>query len=136
MTTIPILYSHSSKVHENLLCRRINIQKKNDKGICWNLKTYLTVQTCQRQPLEVFYKKRYSIEKGLSLQRYLKRDSDTYVFLSFLVNFAKFLRTPFLQNTSRWLLLDWALKFSKMDATKWISTYLYRHVQPNHNLVY
>ena len=46
--------------------------------------------------------RRCSVKKGvLGLQLYLKRDSDTGVFLWI----AKLVRTPFLQNTSRRLLL-------------------------------
>ena len=50
----------------------------------------------QKQPPEVFCKKRCS-----RLATLLKRDSDTGVFLWI----AKLVRTPFLQNTSRRLLL-------------------------------
>ena len=55
----------------------------------------------QKQPLEVFYEKRLQV---LGLQLYSKRDCGTG---GFTVNFAKFLKTSFLQNTSgRPLLLE------------------------------
>ena len=51
----------------------------------------------------------------VSLQLYLKKDSSGKKEQVFFVNFAKFLRTPFLQNTSRRLLrfVQYGLAFSK-----------------------
>ena len=44
--------------------------------------------------LDLLYSRKFSKNIVIGLELYLKRDSDTGV------NFAKFLRTPFLQNTS------------------------------------
>ena len=59
----------------------------------------------QKQPPEVFYEKRCS-EKFHKIQRSLFLVKKRLWHRFFPVNFARFLRTPFLQNTSGRLLLE------------------------------
>ena len=68
----------------------------------------------QRQPLELFYKKDLTKFTGKHLCWGLffnkvsgVRPKKRLQYECFLVNFTKFLRTPFLQNTSARLLLDY-----------------------------
>ena len=58
----------------------------------------------QKQPLEVDSKKKSSHKFYKIYRETYLPESLFFSFLCFLVNFAKFLRPPLLQNTSKWLL--------------------------------
>ena len=66
--------------------------------ILLNTRRLLLWDSNQKQPLEVFCRK--------SDLRDFARFTGKHLHRCFPVNFAKFLRTPFLQNTSGWLLLS------------------------------
>ena len=72
-------------------------------SVCIN--AFLFLVFLQKQPPEVFYEKRCS-------QKFRKIDRNTPARFCFPVNFEKFIRTPFLQNTSGRML--WTFNFASL----------------------
>ena len=120
------MWQYTLLLHHKEVEYFVNCQKRRQRKVffSWNVKlggfekrlrdgsSYNGVWW-QKQPLEVLFKKRFS-EKFCKVHRKTPVQDSLATLLKkrfwhrcFHVNFAKFLRILFLQNTSGWLLLLW-----------------------------
>ena len=79
------------------------------------IRNYLPSVNLQKQPRQVLYEKRRS-QKFHKIHRHVALLNKRLWHKYFTVNFAKFLRTPFLQNTSGRLLLNFSLRWWFSEA--------------------
>ena len=89
------------------------------KPTCPSYNNGSTQDEPQKQPLEVFCKKRCS-QKFCRIHRKTPvSESLSCVFQCFPVNFAKFLRTSLLQNTSGRRLLEPETQHNRLSSQEW-----------------